>query len=51
VYYRVRVSRAGNFRLAYRVATFPATKDARIQLSVPAGGGGWALNWLSLQRA
>jgi hypothetical protein len=85
--YRVQVSSAGTFRLAYRVVTFAVTKDARIELtadgrtyttavstggqwrtiwvretvalpagvqtirlSVPPGGGGWALNWLSLQR-
>jgi hypothetical protein len=86
--YRVEVRGGGNFRLAYRVATFAVTKDARIELtaggrayttavstggqwrtiwvqetvalpagvqtirlSVPPGGGGWSLNWLSMQRA
>jgi hypothetical protein len=87
VEYRVRVPAAGQYRLSYRVATFPVTTTARIALaaggrrhvepvstdgtwrtvqaaepvtlaagrqtitlSVPAGGGGWFLNWFALQR-
>jgi hypothetical protein len=88
VEYRVRVADAGDYRLAYRVATFDVSTSARIEmtvggqayvtpahtdgswhtvvesrllalpagehtirLSVPDRGGGWYLNWFSLQRA
>ena len=53
VEYRISVGRPGNYRLAYRVATFAVTTRARIRLDAGdqthvtpvSTGGGWRTVW------